>query len=50
MRQLAEGVASPADAEEIRRYAEWLEANPDAAETPDLAKALDAKDARATHD
>ena len=33
MRQLAAGIANAADAEAIRQYAEWLEANPDAAET-----------------
>lgn len=32
MRELAEGVADPADAEAIRRYAAWIGAQPDAAE------------------
>jgi hypothetical protein len=36
MRELAVGVANPADADAIRRYASWIEANPDADEVQDL--------------
>jgi hypothetical protein len=32
MRELAAGIANPADAQAIRRYADWLERNPDADE------------------
>jgi hypothetical protein len=36
MRQLAEGVADPADVEAIKRYADWLEENPGAAELEEV--------------
>ncbi len=36
LRQLAGGVAEPADAEAIEQYADWLEAHPDDEEFKDL--------------
>jgi hypothetical protein len=35
MRELAAGVANPADADAIKRYADWLERHPDAEELRD---------------
>jgi hypothetical protein len=36
MRQLAAGVANPADAEAIQQYADWLEAHPEDEEFRDF--------------
>ncbi len=40
MRQIASGLADPADAEEARRYADWLEKNSDAAEEQNIDEPL----------
>ena len=38
MREIAAGVANPADAEAIMLYANWIEANPDADEVKELVE------------
>lgn len=48
MRQLAAGMAKVADAEAIRRYADWVEANPEAAETQELGEQPDLDRIRAS--
>jgi hypothetical protein len=40
MRQLATGLANPADAAVITSYADWLKAHPDAAELDDFCGRL----------